>query len=187
MNITEFASARNEQSQTISIFIKRHPEQFEGHTRKVGKTVELDEVALEILEKQYPLPRPVQLINGVDPEEHKAVMEELNKAQRTIIGLQSKITDYSLQIAKAEATQLLLEDKDKELQSVKTDLKREGEEKNALRDKLTKAEGKIERYEDAIKKKDQELRQSEKNVKEIFWGGMVIIIAILVLAYFGIL
>ena len=185
MNISEFARSRGEEPQTVRHYINDHPE-IKKHTRKNGKSVELDEEAIELLDKVYPLPRPVQLVNGVDPDEHKAVMDELKNAHKTIIGLQSKITDYSMQIAKAEATQLLLEDKEKELQSVKTDLKREGEEKNSLRDKLTKAEGKIERYEEAIKKKDQELRQSEKNVKEIFWGGMIIIIVILVLAYFGI-
>jgi len=115
MNITEFASARNEQSQTISIFIKRHPEQFEGHTRKVGKTVELDEVALEILEKQYPLPRPVQLMNGVDPEEHKAVQDKLTAAQEFIIKLQDKMMEDQKLLAQAEAQKILLEDRESQL------------------------------------------------------------------------
>lgn len=126
MNITEFASARNEQSQTISIFIKRHPEQFEGHTRKVGKTVELDEVALEILEKQYPLPRPVQLLNGVDPEEHKAVQDKLTAAQDFIIKLQNKMMEDQKLLAQAEAQKQLLEDKEAQLNAAKV----EGEKKD---------------------------------------------------------
>ena len=135
MNITEFASARNEQSQTISIFIKRHPEQFEGHTRKVGKTVELDEVALEILEKQYPLPRPVQMLNGVDPEEHKAVMDKLASAQEYIIKLQDKMMEDQKLIAQAEAQKILLEDKNSQLEAVRA----EGEKKDTEIDDLKKA------------------------------------------------
>lgn len=115
MNITEFAGARNEQAQTISIYIKRHPELFEGHTRKVGKTVELDEVALEILEKQYPLPRPVQLMNGVDPEEHKAVQDKLTAAQEFIIKLQDKMMEDQKLLAQAEAQKILLEDRESQL------------------------------------------------------------------------
>ncbi len=142
MNITEFASARNEQAQTISIYIKRHPELFEGHTQKVGKTVEMAEVALEILEKQYPLPRPVQLLNGVDPDEHKAVVDKLSSAQEYIIKLhetveqlKDKVNENEKLIAQAEAQKILLEDKNSQLEAARA----EGEKKDTENDYLKKA------------------------------------------------
>lgn len=135
MTITEFAGVHAIQPQTISIFIKRHPEQFKGHTKKVGKTVELDEVALEILEKQYPIPRPVQLLNGVDPDEHKEVVDKLSSAQEYIIKLhetveqlKDKLNENEKLIAQAEAQKMLLEDKQEQLDTAK----KENADKDAL-------------------------------------------------------
>lgn len=161
MNITEFASARNEQSQTISIFIKRHPEQFEGHTRKVGKTVELDEVALEILEKQYPLPRPVQLLNGVDPEEHKAVVDKLSSAQEYIIKLhetveqlKDKVNENEKLIAQAEAQKILLEDKNSQLEAARE----EGEKKDTEIDEQKKKIEEQNRQLEELKNENERLK-----------------------------
>nr|WP_181365797.1 hypothetical protein [Butyrivibrio fibrisolvens]AAA99530.1 putative plasmid recombination protein [Butyrivibrio fibrisolvens]prf//2120283A recombination protein [Butyrivibrio fibrisolvens] len=105
MTITEFAESRQVQPQAISRYIGRHPEKFNGHTEKKGKTVELDDIALEFLEKKYPLPAPVQIIEDTESR------QKLIKAQELIIQLQGKLMDAQSQIAEAEATKMLLEDK----------------------------------------------------------------------------
>lgn len=51
------------------MYMSRHQELFEGHTTRNGKSVELDEEAIKILEEQYPLPEMVQIIR--DPELEK--------------------------------------------------------------------------------------------------------------------
>ena len=104
MNITEFAKSRNIEPQAISRYIGRHQE-FKGHTKKSGKAVELDETAVELLEKKYPLPQPVQIIEDTESR------QKLIKAQELIIQLQNKLLDAQSQIAEAEAIKLLLEDK----------------------------------------------------------------------------
>ena len=110
MTITEFAESRQVQPQAISRYIGRHPEKFNGHTEKKGKTVELDDIAVELLEKKYPLPAPVQIIEDTESR------QKLIKAQELIIQLQGKLMDAQSQIAEAEATKILLEDKNAQIE-----------------------------------------------------------------------
>ena len=110
MNISEFARSRGIEPQTVRHYVNDH-EDIKKHTKKVGKTVELSEEAIELLDKIYPFPRPVQLMNGVDPDEHKAVQDKLAAAQEFIIKLQNKMMEDQKLIAQAEAQKMLLEDK----------------------------------------------------------------------------
>lgn len=109
MTITEFAESRGIQSQVISIYIRRHFEEFKGHTQKHGKSVELDDKAIELLEAKYKLPQPIQVIEDTESR------QKLIKAQEAIIQLQGKLQEASKQIAQAETMQLLLEDKKEQL------------------------------------------------------------------------
>ena len=135
MNLTEFAESRNVKINAISNYMSRHAEKFAGHTKKVGKSIELDEVAMSILDEKYPLPRPVQIMNGVEPEEHKAVQDKLTAAQDFIIKLQDKMMEDQKLLAQAEAQKQLLEDKEAQLNAAKV----EGEKKDTEIDSLKKA------------------------------------------------
>ena len=98
VTITEFAKSRNQQPQTISRYISRHSE-FEGHTKKIGKAVAFDEVALRLLEKVYPLPQPV--ITGVPKEEYLEAMAEKNakieKLQELLIRAKDEYSNILLE------------------------------------------------------------------------------------------
>lgn len=119
MNITEFANSRNQQPQTISRYISRHPE-FDGHTRRVGKVVELDEEAYALLDEVYPLPNPVTIIEGVPQEEYdklrdkyEALLEDIRKLE----GFKAEIELKQVRIeAESNARQILLEDKEKQVE-----------------------------------------------------------------------
>lgn len=125
MNISEFARSRGIEPQTVRHYVNDH-EYIKKHTKKVGKTVELSDEAIELLDKIYPLPRPVQLMNGVDPDEHKAVQDKLTAAQDFIIKLQNKMMEDQKLLAQAEAQKQLLEDKEAQLNAAKV----EGEKKD---------------------------------------------------------
>ncbi len=134
MNISEFARSRGIEPQTVRHYVNDH-EDIKKHTKKVGKTVELSDEAIELLDKIYPLPRPVQLVNGVDPDEHKAVQDKLTAAQEFIIKLQNKMMEDQKLLAQAEAQKQLLEDKEAQLNAAKV----EGEKKDTEIDDLKKA------------------------------------------------
>ena len=112
MTITEFARLRGKEPQAISRYLKRHPE-VNQFTHKKGKTVELLPEAERLLDKVYPLPRPVEIVE--DTESRK----ELIQTQRLVIQLQQRLEEQAALIAKAEAVKLLLEDKEKQLEEEK--------------------------------------------------------------------
>jgi len=141
VNISEFARSRGIEPQTVRHYVNDH-EDIKKHTKKVGKTVELSDEAIELLDKIYPLPRPIQLLNGVDPEEHKAVVDKLSSAQEYIIKLhetveqlKDKVNENEKLIAQAEAQKILLEDKNSQLEAARA----EGEKKDTENDYLKKA------------------------------------------------
>lgn len=73
MDLKEFIEGRDVKQSTVSKYIRRHPELFEGHTRLEGKQRIIDAKAYEILHKQYPFP----LLESVWSPEAKRKYDEL--------------------------------------------------------------------------------------------------------------
>ena len=114
VSITDFASERGVDRDTVNAYLRKHPE-IKEETRRDGKNVVIDtnSKAYELLDKQYPLPSPVEIVE--DTESRKQMIQ----AQQLIIQLQQQIVDMQQQLlhsaeieARAAATQTLLEDKD---------------------------------------------------------------------------
>ena len=112
MNITEFAAARHIEAQAVSKYISRHPEEFKGLISRVGKEVILSDGAVYLLEKKYPLPKPIEVV--VDHQSR----DELIKVQREVIRLQQELHEQTQLIAEAKYNQLLLEKRDAEVQQL---------------------------------------------------------------------
>lgn len=119
MTITEFCKSRNVDAQAIRKYIERHPVDFTGHTGKKGRAITLDNYAIKILEEKYPLPSPVEII------EDKETRLKLIQAQERIIQLQNKLQEQTTVIAQAESIKLLLQDRDQQIQELKTQLQAE--------------------------------------------------------------
>ena len=153
MNISEFARSRGIEPQTVRHYVNDH-EYIKKHTKKVGKTVELSEEAIELLDKIYPLPRPVQLVNGVDPEEHKDVQDKLTAAQEFIIKLQNKMMEDQKLLAQAEAQKILLEDRESQLK-IATE---EGEKKDTEIDLQKKKIEEQNRQLEELKNENERLK-----------------------------
>ena len=125
MTITEFARGRDLHVNTVSKYIREH-EEFKGHVTPKGKERILDDKAIELLDKKYPLPKPIQLINGVPEEEHFRVMQEkdeqIQKLQSVIIELQAKQSDMLLELGELRGKSLMLEDKQKKIEALEEQL-----------------------------------------------------------------
>lgn len=125
MKMTDFARERGVNRDTITQYIRRNEGLFKGHTEVKGKALYIDEIALDILDKKYPLHKPVELIEDIETiKELSETRMKLVEASKMIINLQNKLTEQSLTIAKAEATQMLLEDKTKELERMESMLEK---------------------------------------------------------------
>lgn len=101
MTITEFATSRGVSAQTVSIYMQRHKAAFDKHKQRDGKSVILDDVALQMLDKIYPVPAPVEVVEDVE------TMRQLIAAQQTIIQLQDTINKQMAEIADLQGTKLL--------------------------------------------------------------------------------
>lgn len=119
MTITEFCRGREVDSQAVRRYMERHPEVFEGHTGKKGREITLDDEAFQVLEQKYPLPRPVQIINGVDPADYEEALKKIGQLQEKIIMMQQARQEDIQKIAAAEASQMLLEEKSEALRELK--------------------------------------------------------------------
>jgi predicted transcriptional regulator len=136
MKITEFLEGRDTERQAVTRYINRHNEIFNGHIEKVGKELELDAVAVKELEKAYPLPKPVQVVNGVPKDEFIRVQKELINSKDVINELRSRLMEAQEQISEAKANAILLEDKRQLVAELEKRIDRKDEEINKLHDDL---------------------------------------------------
>lgn len=136
MKVTDFLKGRDVERQAVTRYINRHEEIFKGHTEKVGKEVELDSVAVEELEKVYPYPKPVTIINGVPQEEFIRVQNELIISQQRTSELQNRLLEAQERIATARATEMLLEDKTKRIAELEARDEAKEQEIRALQEAL---------------------------------------------------
>jgi phosphoribosylanthranilate isomerase len=149
MNLSDFARERHVEPQTVGKYVGRHPE-VAKFTIKRGKDRELLTEAVEILDKVYPLPKPVQVIQGVPQEEYQKLLEENNRLMARMVELQNERIEDQKKLAAAEATAILLEDKEKQLSEKATDLDRE-------RERTAKAEARLADQDVRIRELQDEL------------------------------
>lgn len=137
MNITAFAESRGVKTTTVYQYIQRHKETFRDHTTKEGNTTILDDQALDILDRVYPLPKPVQVIEGIPEAEHLRMISEKDKEiqalQQKIIEIQRDYTQAKEQIGIQQGKIMLLESKNEENQAIKTELEEIRQENIRLR------------------------------------------------------
>lgn len=130
VTITDFAESRNTDRDTVNAFIRNHPE-IKAQTRREGKNVVIDTAseAFSLLDKQYPLPQMVQVIEDTESR------QKLIKAQEMIIQLQAKLNEQSQRIAEADAIKVLLEDKQTQLEKAQNEALEARKEARATADK----------------------------------------------------
>ncbi len=80
LKIKDFIQGRNISYSSVFQYIKRNPDLFKGHTGKKNN-IELDDVAVDLLEQKYPLSKPVEVI------EDSELMKKLLNLQEKYIQL----------------------------------------------------------------------------------------------------
>ena len=112
LKIKEFIAGRNIKYDTVRKYIINNEELFKGHIGRPNNIV-LDEEAISILEKKYPLPEPIQVVE--DTEARKKLIE----AQQMIIELQQQLVMAAPKIAAADQNKYLLEKIENEAEELK--------------------------------------------------------------------
>lgn len=142
MKISEFLQGRSVARQAVTRYINRHDEMFKNHVKKEGKELDLDMVAIEALEKIYPLEMPVNVIDGIPKESFIKIQNELIASQKKIEGLQGQLLDVQKQIAVAKAQELLLEDKTNQISELKEQIGLKNDEIENLKAQLSEEKSK---------------------------------------------
>lgn len=104
ISVAEFAINRGQDRDTVNAYIRNHPEIQEETIRK-GKSRYLDTEtkAYQALDKKYPLPKPVEVIEDTEAR------HQLVEAQQLIIRLQQQLVEAAPKIAWAEQNQQMLD------------------------------------------------------------------------------
>lgn len=122
--VSSFAESRNVDRNAITQYIRRHPDLFEGHTIVESQRMYFDDAAMEFLDKQYPLPSPVEVIP--DTKSRELLLAEQQKTimlQEELMKLKDQLHESQLKLAKQENNILLLEDRSKRMESENTEMK----------------------------------------------------------------
>lgn len=142
--LTKFAEIRQEKPDTVRKYISRHKEEFAGHTLSKDNKMLLDEVAVDILNEIYPLPKPVEIIEDTESR------RKLIQAQELIIQLQNKIIEQSDKLALYEAQKQLLEDKERKIQEEQARADSEHEYALIERARADEKQAELEKFEKTV-------------------------------------
>ncbi len=184
MNISEFARDRGLKPTTVSLYIRRHQEEFDGHTRPsgTGNSLELDDVALDLLDKKYPRKeQPIQVLDH-DPELERKIQEQnevIRQLQAKIISLSETNSQLEHALGEAKQAQLMLATAEQQRDEARLQLK-EVEERyttehaaaneernraNVLETKLEYEQQRAETAESTAIEKEEQLIAAEKRAE----------------------
>lgn len=144
ISISEFSAERNIDRDTVNAWIRKHDNINRACIRKgKDKLIDTDSEEYKILEKQYPLPAPIEVIEDTESR------RKLIQAQELIVQLQSKMLELqeeakknAIATAQAETQQILLEDRAQQIEHLNNQLEADRKEREQLQEdiKLLQAE-----------------------------------------------
>lgn len=153
MKIADFARERGVEISAVHKYLERNPE-LKNKCERSGNKLILTPEVLKVLDEQYPLPKPITIVNGVPEEEHREVLEKLATANEKLslaydkmLEMQKEIAEQKLINAQNEANMMLLEDKkeyleqrmqeqEQEQQKIKTELLEQEQENRKLKEEI---------------------------------------------------
>ena len=160
VSISDFARSRGVERTAVNAWIRNHDE-VNSECEMVGKEKYIDDQsdAFQLLEKQYPFPAPVQIINH-DPEDE----EEIRRLRAQVDLLHARLDQVNeenreqlLRLTKLENTQLLLEQKS-------VDLEKREEEVSALLQQLADAVSEREKAVLEASRLSGDLKHAEEEI-----------------------
>lgn len=174
MTLKEFAESRNVEYNALMQWLYRRPNLRE-QMKKDGKSYILDPESkvYEILDKKYPFPRPIQIVQD---EEARA---ELAAAQKKIQDLQEKLLQAAPQLARLETMDLLLEQREQELEKARDEAEERRSEAEAQKLRAEEATARAAALEAEAKAQreradaaEEDSRQKEERVEKMENAGL---------------
>lgn len=170
--VSDFADSRGAKRDTVTTYIRRKAEEFEGHTEQKKDGLYFDDIAMGILDKRYPLPQPVEVVKDTRSLELLvAEQAKTAKLQEELMALQKQMSEAQLKLTKVESEKLLLEDRtqryeaeskelQKKLDSQSQELKEKSEGLIEAQTKLDYVEQEKEREKERAEAAEEELERA---------------------------
>ena len=150
MNLTEFARERQVEPQAVQRYVWRHEDDFKGLLVKNGKSWILTPEAIDLLDRVYPFPKPIEVLKDYDTlEKYTKALEEKEQLLVVINQLKDKIAEDAPKLAAYDMLQHQLDGIEAEKrdlveknEALIADLSKEKERADALEDALQKEKSK---------------------------------------------
>ena len=178
ITITDFAKERNVDRDTVNAYLNNHAE-IKNYTKLVGKNrvIDTNTDAYKMLDKKYPLPKLVQVVEDTESKQKLAEkQEELARALKDNADLQAKLGRAMTQVAQLATIKQLLEDKTKELANKQNELTMAQESLHSKDIELVKAntdrdilKAEIDRIKTDTEEKIKELQSELEIEKDKKW------------------
>ena len=111
LKIQDFIKGRNVTYAAVFQYIKRNQTLFSGHIGKTNK-IELDDIAVQLLEEKYPAPSPVQVIQDTSARDE---LLQLHKKYAAAMEKITALTEQNAQLLVIQSKQNYLEEENRNL------------------------------------------------------------------------
>lgn len=164
MKITAFAKVRGISSDAVTTYIRRHKDDFEGHTWVTGNAMHMDEVAERLLDEKYPLYSPTLIVD--DAEARRELVEAharlkvadgmMKKYEAEIIDLRQRNEKLLIDYQAEKNEKLLIADKQSQ----------DAKENQALKDENKALESELRQQAAQIGKQEATIEEQAKKLEE---------------------
>lgn len=155
MKINDFINGRSVTYDTVRKYIVNHPDLFKGHIGRTNNIV-LDDVAIEILEKKYPFPEPVQVIQDAEAREK---LQAITEKYINVLEENKLLVEQNAQLLVIQTKQKYLEEENRNLSAELDEGVRYAE---YLEDELEKRKASYEFLQRQFKKVESDLEMEKK-------------------------
>lgn len=119
MKIKEFIQGRNVSYDTVRRYISNHPEVFKGHVGRPNNVI-LDDYAVQLLDKKYPFPQPIQIVEDTSSRQELASLKDrmllLHEKYTDLLEENNQLQKDNADLLLSQHRQLLLEEDNGRLQ-----------------------------------------------------------------------
>ena len=170
MYLRDFADQRGVKPDTVAAYIREHEAEFAGCTWMEGKQKVLDDSAVELLDKKYPLPKPAYVVQDTEAREALAValrdLAEARKIQGAIyeqlLAAKDENLKLTMQAAKVPLLEAAASNREDRIQEMAAALQAEQEDKMEAQAKQRAAEIEVDRLWEKLAAAEAELKAEKE-------------------------
>lgn len=167
MTLKEFAESRGIEYNTLMQWLFRRPE-LRGKMQKDGKNyvIEPGDDVYEVLNKKYPFPRPIQIVQDEEAR------QELAETRKKLLELQEAMIAMTAKAAQAETMRLMIEQKEAELEQTKQRAEEAEKDSQDSKERARAAAEEAVQLRTAVEVAEKEAAEAKEKVNRMDQAGL---------------